>query len=129
MIKKVFLIITGFVALILGILGIFLPLLPTTPLLLLAAACFFRSSDKLYHWITHHRVFGKYILCYQKYRAISLQSKIFTIVLLWSTISITILFFIEMFWLKLLLLVIAIGVTIHVLRLKTLTKEILENLE
>jgi uncharacterized protein len=126
MLKKVFLIFAGFLSLSLGILGIFLPLLPTTPLLLLAAACFFRSSDKLYDWITHHKIFGKYILCYQKHRAVSKKSKIVTILLLWLTMSITVIFFIESLWIKLLLLLIALGVTVHVLKLRTLTDEILQ---
>jgi hypothetical protein len=125
MIKKILFIVTGFIALMLGFLGIFLPLLPTTPFLLLSAACFLRSSTKLYFWITHHKVFGKYIVYYQMYRAVSKKSKFFTILFLWLTISTTLLFFTHFMWLKLLLVFIAISITIHVWRLRNLTEEMI----
>lgn len=66
--RKYFLIAAGFLSLGTGIIGIFIPVLPTTPFLLLAATCFIKSSKKLYQWLIDHRVFGKYIENYIKYR-------------------------------------------------------------
>lgn len=124
MIKKALYLVVGLLAVALGFLGVFLPLLPTTPLLLLAAACFLKSSDRLYYWITHHKIFGKYIVSYQKYKAITKQAKIYTIMLLWLTISTTAIFFVEFLWLRIILFIIAVSVTIHILCLKTLTEEL-----
>ncbi|MBN2535396.1 MAG: YbaN family protein [Spirochaetales bacterium] len=123
--KKVILLIAGNISLSLGVAGIFLPVLPTTPFLLLSAACFLRSSDKLYYWLTHHKMFGNYIRSYLKYKAISIKAKIISISLLWLVIGITIIFFITIIWVKVLLLLIAAGVTIYLLSIKTLTKEML----
>lgn len=124
--KKVFLITVGYLALFFGVVGIFVPLLPTTPFLLLAAACFAKSSDSLYHWLTQLKLVGPHIIYYQQFRAISKTSKILSIVALWISISFSIIFFINFLWLQILLFVIAVGVTIHILRFRTLTKEIIE---
>jgi uncharacterized protein len=124
--KKLLLSAAGCISLAFGILGIIVPLLPTTPFLLLAAYLFLKSSEKLYTWLTSHTCFGTYILCYQKYRAISRKSKIFTLVLLWSVIGSSIIFVLEILWLRLLLLAIAVGVTAHVGRLRHLTREMVE---
>jgi uncharacterized protein len=110
----------GVIALILGAVGIFVPLLPTTPFLLLAAACFVRSSDRLYNWLIHHRWFGTYIRNYREHRAIPLSTKILAITLLWSTISYTGLVVIDAWIIRGLLLAIAVGVTLHLLKLKTM---------
>ena len=79
----------GIFALSLGIIGIVVPLLPTTPFLLLAAACFVRSSEKLYAWLLHHKWFGEYIRHYREHRAITLRAKIVILVLLWGVIAYT----------------------------------------
>jgi hypothetical protein len=105
--------------------GIFLPILPTTPFLMLAAACFVRSSDRFYRWLIGHRLFGRYIKYYREYRAITVQSKILTLVLLWATIGYTAFAVVHSVPLRVLLLLIAAGVTIHVLRLRTLTRAML----
>jgi uncharacterized membrane protein YbaN (DUF454 family) len=88
--KKIILITCAFLSLALGIAGIFLPLLPTTPFLLLSAWCFIRSSRRLYQWLVHHPVFGMYIRNYLLYRAIPRKTKIFAVILLWSSITISI---------------------------------------
>lgn len=104
----------------LAVLGIFLPLLPTTPFLLLAAACFVRSSSRLYKWLILHPWFGAYIQNYREHHAIPLRAKIFTLSLLWVTILASSILVARELWLKLFLIVIAVGVTIHLLKLKTL---------
>ena len=122
---KVLLAGAGCVSTALGIIGIFLPLLPTTPFLLLAAACFVRSSERLYGWLIHHRWLGAYIRNYRDHRAITRTAKVVTLGLLWLTIGYSVVAVARAGWLRALLLCIAAGVTLHVLRLRTLTPEML----
>jgi uncharacterized membrane protein YbaN (DUF454 family) len=126
MLTKLFLIAAGIISLTLGIIGIFLPLLPTTPFLLLSAACFVRSSDRLYQWLITHKWFGAYIRNYREHKAITKQSKIIAITLLWATIGTTAIFFMEKLWIRVLLAGIAVGVTVHILKFKTLTEEMIK---
>jgi uncharacterized protein len=128
-VKKILLIIAGNISLSLGIVGIFVPVLPTTPFLLLSAACFLRSSDRLYQWLTGHRIFGAYIRYYIVYRAISVRAKVISVVMLWIVIGGTIVFFIDMLWLRILLIIIAFSVTVFILSRKTLTGEMRKELE
>jgi uncharacterized membrane protein YbaN (DUF454 family) len=109
----------GTVFLCLGIIGIIIPLLPTTPFLLLSAACYARSSTKFYHWLLNNKWLGKYIKYYREGRGIPIKIKFFTILLLWCTILISIFFFIDLFWVKSLMLLIAILISIHILLIKT----------
>ena len=122
-IKKFFLNAAGIIFLSIGIIGIFIPLLPTTPFLLLAAACFMKSSKSLYHWLISHRLFGSYIKNYLKFRAVSVKSKIISITLLWLVIFSSIIFFTSILWIRILLSLIAIGITIHLIKMRTLTQE------
>ena len=109
----------GFTALGLGILGIPLPLLPTTPFLLLAAGCFGRSSEPLLRWLLTNRLFGDYLRNYVQNRGIPRRVKIYILALLWTTIGVSVFFAADGWWLRLLLITVAIGVTIHVLRIRT----------
>ena len=115
----------GVLAIGLGTAGIFLPLLPTMPFLLVAAACFIRSSDKLYRWLITHRWFGSYIRNYREHKAITKQSKVVTLVLLWGTIGYTGFAVVSSWVLRIVLLIVVVGVTIHILSLRTLTKEMM----
>ena len=108
-----------------GTVGILVPLLPTTPFLLLAAACFIRSSERLYQWLIKHKWFGSYIKNYIEHHAITNRAKIVTILLLWSSLCFTALWVINTLALRVLLLFIGIGVTLHVLSFKTITREML----
>ena len=121
--KKTVLLIAGCTALVLGVVGIVLPLVPTTPFLLIAASCFLRSSRKAYVWLTTQKYLGKYIYCYRHFRAVSLRTKVFTIIILWAVIGTTLLVTSQRVWLVLLLLAVASGVSLHILRLKSLTEE------
>lgn len=118
--KKKVLVVLGFICLALGIIGIVIPILPTTPFLLLAAACFFRGSNRAYRWLMQHKLFGDYIRNFREYRAIPLKTKIIAITLLWTTILISIFFIVESVYLRLLLGAIAVAVTAHILRFNTL---------
>ncbi|NDP22004.1 MAG: DUF454 domain-containing protein [Paludibacter sp.] len=117
---KIILATFGLISLALGIIGIFVPLLPTTPFLLLSAALFSKSSTRLYAWLLNHRVLGKYIKSYREEKSIPLKVKITALVLLWGSIGFSIFFVVYgKWWLQLLLFTIAAGVTIHILSLKT----------
>ena len=104
----------------LGIIGILVPLLPTTPFLLLAAACYARSSQRFYHWLLSNRWFGNYIRNYLEKKGIPLKVKVLTITLLWVTIGCSIAFAIQILVVRVILLSIAIGVSIHILSIRTL---------
>jgi len=103
----------------LGILGIFLPLLPTTPFLLLAAACYIRSSEKFYNWLINNKWLGNYIKNYLEGKGVSLKAKVFSISLLWITIGYSAVFIVNTFPIRIILILIAIGVTIHILSIRT----------
>jgi hypothetical protein len=116
-------IIGGLLSVGLGIVGIALPILPTTPFFLLAAYLFVRSSQRLYRWLLTHRIFGNYIRNYIHHRAISPGIKIFTLVLLWGTILTSIYIMQELLWVQIILVLVAAGVSIHVLSLRTMKKK------
>ena len=101
----------------LAILGIFLPLLPTVPLLLLAAACFARSSERFHGWLLQHPRLGPMIRGYLDGQGIPLKSKIYAIALLWLTIPISALFLTSLLWVQITLFAIGCGVTVYLLRL------------
>ncbi len=112
----------GTISLGLAILGIPLPLLPTTPFLLLSAYCYARSSERFYYWLLNHRYFGEHISNYRDHGGTTARVKAVAIAMLWVTISISAIFAVSQMWVRLLLLAIAIGVTIHISSLKTLPK-------
>lgn len=83
---KTLLNIAGVVALVLGVVGLFLPLLPTTPFLLLASACFARGSVRLHRWLIHHRVFGVYLRNVEAGNGIPLKAKIVALTMMWASL-------------------------------------------
>lgn len=111
----------GVLATVVGLIGVVVPLLPTTPFLLLAAACFVRGSDTMYGWLTSNRLFGGFICDYREQRGVSARAKITALALLWGVIGYTALMAVDAAWLQVLLVAIAVAVTIHLLRLKTLS--------
>ena len=121
---RVLLMVAGTVSLVFAIIGIVLPLIPTTPLLLLTAACYCRSSDRLYQWLINNRWFGEYIRNYREGRGVPLRTKVLAVTILWVTISISALFLVPILIVQVLLLVIAVAVSIHILRLPTYKKNI-----
>lgn len=114
------LIIAGSFFVALGIIGIFFPLLPTTPFLLLAAACYARSSKRLYNWLLSNKWFGSYIRNYREGKGIPLKVKILSISFLWIAIGYASIFVLHIFLGRIILILIASGVTIHILSIKTL---------
>jgi hypothetical protein len=120
--KRILFIVAGTICLGLGALGIILPLLPTTPFLLLTAACYMRGSDRMYQWLLNNKWFGKYIRNYREGKGIPLRGKISAIVLLWTTISFTAIFIISIDVIRVTLFLIATIVSIYLIRLPTLEK-------
>lgn len=116
------LLIAGTIFVCLGLLGIFLPVLPTTPFLLLAAACYARSSERLYHWLLNHRWFGSSLRTYREGRGIPKKAKIISISFIWLTIGFSVLFIVHPLAVKITLILIALGVTIYLLSLPTLKR-------
>ena len=114
------LIIAGFVFTGLGLFGIFLPLLPTTPFLLLAVACFARSSKKHHFWLMDNKWFGSFIKDYHEKRGIKLRVKIIAISLLWISISYSVLFMVDNLFVSVIMVIIALGVTVFLIDLNTL---------
>ncbi|MFC1983933.1 YbaN family protein [Chloroflexota bacterium] len=104
----------------LGIIGIFVPVLPTTPFLLLAAACYVRSSQRFYSWLLHNKWFGSHIRNYLERKGILLRVKVVTIILLWITIGSSVALVVESLIVRLILVIIAVGVSIHILSVRTL---------
>lgn len=110
---------SGTFFLIIGIIGIIIPILPTTPFLLLAAACYAKGSKKFYNWLINNKWFGEYIKNYRERRGIPLSVKIISITILWITIAFSIFIFVSNLLIQIILIVIALGVTIHLLTIKT----------
>ncbi|MGB5287157.1 MAG: YbaN family protein, partial [Ignavibacteriaceae bacterium] len=102
-----------------GVIGIFLPILPTTIFLILASACFIKSSPQANEWLRNHKILGMYIRNYQDKSGLTIQAKVLNIAFLWIMILSSAYFFTEEFYIRLLLLAIAIGVTIHLLMVNT----------
>lgn len=120
--KRRVLIIAGSFFVGLGILGIFLPILPTTPFLLLAAACYTKSSKRFYNWLINNKWLGNYIKNYREGKGVPLKVKVLSISFLWFTIGYSVVFVVNTFLIQVILILIAIGVTIHILSIRTLKK-------
>lgn len=117
--RKLLLSTCGLLALLLGLLGVVLPLLPTTPFLLLAAFCFYHGSARLHCWLESRPWIGEQLRLWREQRAVSGKVKVAALIYLWLAIGITVGFFLIGIIYRLLLLVVAIAVTLHLLRLKT----------
>jgi hypothetical protein len=112
--KRRLLIAAGTLSTGLGIIGVFIPILPTTPFLLLAAACYMRSSERSYQWLINNRIFGAYIRNYIEGKGMPVRIKIFTILLLWLAIGLSITFGVQNIVIRIVLICVAIGVTVHI---------------
>ncbi len=111
------LIAAGAVCVVLGVIGIFLPLLPTTPLMLLAAACFARSSRRFHDWLLANRTFGPLIREWEKHRSIPRRTKLTAIGLMSLTLGVSIVFFVRPTWLQALLAVFGVLLAIWLYRI------------
>ncbi len=119
--RKPCLIAIGWLCVVLGGVGIVLPLLPTTPFLLLAATCFAKSSDRFYQWLIGHSWFGKYIENYRNGLGIPMKVKILTILMLWLSIGFSVIYVVTFFWAKIMLLATATCVSCYLASRPTLS--------
>ncbi|MNQ16014.1 Inner membrane protein YbaN [compost metagenome] len=116
---RMVLLIIGWLSVVLGVIGIFVPVLPTTPFLLLAAACFVRSSRRFYLWLVEHPRLGPWIRDYLEGQGIPLKGKVYALVLMWASISLSC-FLVPLPWARGFMLTSAVLVSIYILRQKTL---------
>jgi uncharacterized membrane protein YbaN (DUF454 family) len=114
--KKYFYLLLGWFSLITGIIGIYLPLLPTTPLVLLAAWCFSKSSQRFHHWLLNHKFFGPIVRDWQSEDGIPRRSRNRAIIFMWLGMTISMLI-VYRFWATVGLISIGICVSIYLLRL------------
>ena len=105
----------GFVAL--GVAGIFLPLLPTTPFMLLAAACFARSSERLHDWLLNHRILGTTVRAWQQHRSLPRRTKWLAILTMAGTLSISIVLVVSNPWLQFALAVFGVVLAVYLYRI------------
>lgn len=119
--KRIFIVLGTFFA-VLGFIGVFLPILPTTPFLLLAAAFYVRSSKRLYNKLINHKMLGMYIKSYVEDKKLPMKAKITTIAMLWISLILSILL-LDKTIMTIILLAVGIGVTIHILLIRTLKSE------
>lgn len=105
----------------LGIIGILVPLLPTTPFLLLAATCFMHGSETLHRWLHENRLFGKHLTHYRNREGMAKSAKIVTLILLWTGLTFSAVFVKHhsAWWIWALLLAVGVGVTTHIIKIKT----------
>lgn len=108
----------GWLSLLLGVIGIFLPVLPTTPFLLLAAACFVRSSRRVYLWLVDHPRLGPWIRDYLDGNGIPLKGKVYAIGLMWLSIGFSY-YLVALPWARVGMLTSALLVSIYIIRQKT----------
>ena len=117
---KIGFVILGSISLGLGIIGIVLPILPTTPFLLLAATLYLHGSPKLYKWLIEQKYLGTYIRNFKEHQANPLRAKIISVSMVWITLLYCAFFTTEHIWLSLLFIALATGITWHILSYKTL---------
>ena len=121
-IKRVLLIAFGFIFVGLGAVGVIIPVLPTTPFILLAVLCFSKSSNKLYDLLCRNRIFGQYIENFRTRQGISIWLKTASIAILWTGLIISMVIT-QAIWIHVVLLIVGVGVTIHLLLIKTKKKQ------
>lgn len=112
----------GTLCLLVGILGLILPLLPATPFLLLATACYVRGSHALHSWLMRNPFLGTYISNIKEHRGMPRRAKLMTIAVLWASLLFSV-YRVESLLVDATLLIVGIGVTALIFRLKTLGQQ------
>jgi len=119
--KKGLFVVMGTIALAIGFLGLFLPVIPTTPLVLLAAACYMRGSERLHGWLLESKWFGETIRTYQAGQGLRKATKIRAISLMWIVITISAVYYVDSLPVRVVMFGTAILVTRYLLGLPTYT--------
>lgn len=117
---KKFLVVSGFISFVVGIIGLLVPVFPTSPFIILAAALFFRGSDRWYHWILNHRWFGRHVRDYRERGGMARGPKYLLLATVWIAVGVSTIVVLDVLWQRLLLLAFGAALSIWVLRLKTL---------
>jgi uncharacterized membrane protein YbaN (DUF454 family) len=122
--------VAGTICVVLGAIGIVLPILPTTPFLLAAAACYYKSSEKMHKWLLNNKWFGEYIRNYTEGKGLTKKTKITALTVLWGTIGFSTVFMLNRLLpaqlvlpLQIAMVAVAIAVSAHILRLPTFKKQ------
>ena len=123
---KGLLVAVGTVSVGLGVLGIVLPIVPTTPFLLLAAACYAHSSERFYVALLTNRYFGSYIRDWREKRGLTLATKLWIVFVMAATMGVSAVFFVPLVSVKIFLGVVGTGVSIYILRLPTKPQDSVE---
>jgi uncharacterized membrane protein YbaN (DUF454 family) len=129
-IARVLWFIAGTICVVLGAIGIVLPILPTTPFLLAAAACYYKSSERMHRWLLNNKWFGEYIRNYTEGKGLTMKTKITALTVLWITIGFSTVFMLHRLLpamlvlpMQLIMIAVAIAVSVHILRLPTFKKK------
>lgn len=121
--SNLFYTILGTISLALGVIGIFLPVLPTTPLVLFSAWCYYRGSERFHDWITKHPYFGPIIEEYGGEEGMTKESKEKAIALTWTAVLLTAVFILDSFFMRAMIIAVAVIGTVVLIRIKTRKKE------
>ena len=116
--KKALLVAAGSLCIVLAVLGVFLPLLPTTPFLLLASACYVRSSERLHGWLMGNRLLGGYLRNFKEHRGVPLRARVVTVALLWLPLLYSV-YRLDILWLELALVLMGLAWSVLIFRMKT----------
>ena len=119
--KKLVLTVTAFVSLLLGIVGVVIPIMPTTPFILLAAICLTAGNNKIAQSLRRSPFFGSYIENFHTKQGVSKALKVFSIIFVWTGLAVSALIT-KTLWISIVLAAVGVGVTIHLLLIKTKTK-------
>jgi len=114
-----FFVVAGWLSLALGLVGLFLPIVPTTPFLLLTAFCFARGSERFYIWLLTNKYFGSYIRAWRNNEGIPIQIKVYALLLLWYVLAMSAIFVVPLWQVRVLFFLVGAGVTIYIVRLPT----------
>ncbi len=121
---KYLLIALGWICVVMGIIGIFVPVWPTTVFFLIAAWSFAKSSERFYNWLINHPKFGRFMRDYREHRGMPLKSKIIAVTMITFVIGSSVIFFTGKLWLRVILIAIAVGVIRHILSLNTINRTV-----
>lgn len=108
----------GTLSLAVGVAGMVIPILPTTPFVLIAAACYLRGSRRMYDWMIANRYIGGYLRDYMEGRGVSVRAKATSVVVLWILIALSASFATDSTTVRIVLLAVAVAVTVHLVTLK-----------
>lgn len=120
---RMLLVAIGWLAVILGVIGLFLPVMPTVPFLLLAVACFARSSERFHSWLVDHRHLGPLIRMYISGAGMPLRAKVSAVIMIWLSLLISAFLLVKLIWVRLLLIGIGACLTFYLLRLPTIDQD------